>query len=277
MVPVPSTNQAGEWLRAGTDRLVLAEAWGMEPTRGRELEGLDWFEIDGKVVLIAGRRSRDEPRWHGRCGLETTCGPATERSWKLSSRASRAAARHGRRPALTIRSAVAARWLACSVVPGTGKPYSWLPETAPPGPRSSRGLARDFALRVRWLPAGWFDEEGEPWMTTLLTRVALALSLLANVYLAVLLLSAGVSVDHAQSSSVHLWNRRAEALQILNREWAGRPLDEVLALATEMEEAGMMVKRHEETIEIGDFDFEIAEGVVKAVRDVDSLASEAPR
>lgn len=103
------------------------------------------------------------------------------------------------------------------------------------------------------------------------TGIGLVIGLLlaGNLYLAFLLIDAGVSLDGAKSEVDVLWKRRQEALAILNRDWVGRPASELDALAEDVESQGFLVSRDGETREIGDFLFEVEDGVVKEVRDLD--------
>jgi hypothetical protein len=100
--------------------------------------------------------------------------------------------------------------------------------------------------------------------------VGLAASVAGNIGLTLLLVNAGVLVDAAQSQADILWERRQLALDIIQRDWLGRPANELDALASALAADGVMVGVEGKTREIGDFLFLVEDGVVTAVRDLDS-------
>lgn len=105
--------------------------------------------------------------------------------------------------------------------------------------------------------------------------LSLALSLGANLYLFLLLLDAGIQLDNARSVVDILWERRQLALELINREWVGRSVNELEELASELEEDGILVGHDKDGREIGDFMFSVEGGIVTEVRDLDSSADEA--
>lgn len=107
-------------------------------------------------------------------------------------------------------------------------------------------------------------------MKSKLLGLALLLSLAGNVYLLVLLVDAGVVLDNARSEADLLWERRQLALEIIRRQWVGRPAAELDDLARDLAGGGVLVGREGDVREIGDFLFEVEEGVVTGVRDLDS-------
>lgn len=107
--------------------------------------------------------------------------------------------------------------------------------------------------------------------------VLLLLSLAGNLYLGFLVLDAGIALNDSQSVVDQLWDRRQLALEIMRRDWIGRPASEVDALARELEAGGSIVGREGETREIGDFQFYVEDGIVVDVQDLDSGVEPAPR
>lgn len=97
--------------------------------------------------------------------------------------------------------------------------------------------------------------------------LGLAVSLAANVYLFVLLVDAGIVVDNANSQADALWERRNVALRIIRLDWIGRPARELEALASELEADGVIIDSEGNAREIGDFVFEVEDGIVTAVYD----------
>jgi hypothetical protein len=100
--------------------------------------------------------------------------------------------------------------------------------------------------------------------------VSLLLSLGANLYLLLLLLDAGIQLDNVRSEVDRLSERRQLALDLLNRHWVGRTVDEVDGLAKELSEDGVLIGREGELREIGEFVFYVESGTVTEVRDFDS-------
>ena len=104
----------------------------------------------------------------------------------------------------------------------------------------------------------------------------LAASLAANVYLAFLLLDAAVALDDAHSVANQLFERRELALQILRRDWIGRSVGEVEALAEELRKQGVITGVDGSLREVGDFLFVIEDGAVVDVQDLDSAVQIEP-
>lgn len=100
--------------------------------------------------------------------------------------------------------------------------------------------------------------------------LGLVLSLVGNVYLIMLLVDAGIVLDNAKSEVDLLWNRRELALEIIRLEWVGRPTSELDKLAGELKGDGVLVGLDGDSREIGDFIFDVEDGVVTDVRDLDS-------
>ena len=100
--------------------------------------------------------------------------------------------------------------------------------------------------------------------------ILLAISFASNVYLMLLLVDAGVILDNTQTKFDQLWNRRKEALTIINHAWVGRSATDLEELANELKDHGIKVSLDGDAREIGDFLFEVEDGVVTEVRDLDS-------
>lgn len=100
--------------------------------------------------------------------------------------------------------------------------------------------------------------------------ILLVLSLAANLYLGFLLVDAGIIVDNAQTVAERLWDRRELALDIMRRDWVGRPASEVDALAEELGKEGFITGTEGEVREIGSFLFYVEDGVVVNVEDLAS-------
>jgi hypothetical protein len=100
--------------------------------------------------------------------------------------------------------------------------------------------------------------------------VTIALSAATNVYLALLLLNGGFELDDARSVAEQLLKRREVVLEILKRDWVGRPVASVDKLAADLKRKGVVVGVEGKEREIGDFLFEIKDGIVIDVRDLDS-------
>ena len=95
----------------------------------------------------------------------------------------------------------------------------------------------------------------------------LAVSLVGNLYLLILLLDAGVSLDGARSQVERLRERSDLALFVVRKEWIGKELASVVALSEEIGRQGVIVKRTPDgSFEIGDVIFEIRDGTVTQVR-----------
>lgn len=112
-------------------------------------------------------------------------------------------------------------------------------------------------------------------MKRMLPWSLLVLSLVGNVYLAILLLDAGIVLDNARSEVDVLWERRQVALKIINRCWAGRHVDELNELAGRLERQGVLVDPDRDGLEVGDFIFYVEGGLVTRVRDMSSTNDEA--
>lgn len=100
--------------------------------------------------------------------------------------------------------------------------------------------------------------------------VLLVLSLAGILYLGFLLLDAGIIVDNAQTVAEDLWDRRQLALDIMRRDWVGRPASEVDALAEELGKEGVITGTEGELREVGSFLFYVEDGVVVDIEDRDS-------
>lgn len=105
---------------------------------------------------------------------------------------------------------------------------------------------------------------------TKLLVAALLLSLAANVLLCGLLLDAGLTLDGAEVQAEVLRNRRREALLIIGHGWIGRRAIALDELARALEGKGVLVGRDGGTREIGDYFFDVEEGIVTGVRDLSS-------
>lgn len=93
------------------------------------------------------------------------------------------------------------------------------------------------------------------------------LSVLAALYLFVLLLNAGVALDDARSQVARLRERNELVLSIARKEWIGKEAASVADLANEFERQGVIAKKTKDgSFEIGDLIFEIKNGVVTQVR-----------
>lgn len=104
--------------------------------------------------------------------------------------------------------------------------------------------------------------------------IVLAVSLIVNLVFSALLLDAGIMLDNARSQVDLLWERREQALEIMRRDWLGRSADEVDSLARDLEAQGIPIGTEGDTREIGDFLFEIKDGLVTHIRDLDSGRAE---
>ena len=97
--------------------------------------------------------------------------------------------------------------------------------------------------------------------------LGLAASLAVNAYQFVLLVDAGIVVDNAKSQAEALWERRNVALRILRFDWIGRPATDLDALASELEADGVIIDSEGNSLEIGEFVFEVEDGFVTSVDD----------
>jgi hypothetical protein len=104
-----------------------------------------------------------------------------------------------------------------------------------------------------------------------LLGLGLALSLVGNVYLILRLVDAGIVLDNATSEVDLLWKRRQVALEIISRGWVGRPVGELDEVAGDLNDDGVLVGHDGDAREIGDFIFEVENGLVTDVRDLDSI------
>lgn len=106
--------------------------------------------------------------------------------------------------------------------------------------------------------------------TNLALWLGLAVSLIGNAWLFLLLVDAGILIDNAQSTTENLWERRQLAIEIMKRDWLGRPVSALEDLARDLKADGVIVKTRGQTHEIGSFLFDVEGGVVIDVRDFDS-------
>lgn len=104
-------------------------------------------------------------------------------------------------------------------------------------------------------------------MTRMLPWLLFGLSLLAALYLFVLLLNAGTTLDDARSEVTRLRERNELVLSITRKEWIGKEAASVADLASEFERQGVIAKKTKDgSFEIGDLIFEIKDDVVTQVR-----------
>lgn len=104
-------------------------------------------------------------------------------------------------------------------------------------------------------------------MIRMLPWFLFGLSLLAALYLCVLLMNAGVALDDARSQVARLQERNELVLSIARKDWIGKEVVRVAVLANELERQGVIVKKTKDgSFEIGDLIFEIKDGVVTQVR-----------
>lgn len=99
--------------------------------------------------------------------------------------------------------------------------------------------------------------------------ILFGLSLIAVLYLFVLLLNAGSAVGDARSEVAHLRERSDLALTIVRKDWVGKEAARVTALSRELEQKGVIVKTEGSSFEIGDLIFETKGGLITGVRYLD--------
>ncbi|HPN80205.1 hypothetical protein [Dokdonella sp.] len=94
-----------------------------------------------------------------------------------------------------------------------------------------------------------------------------AASILAALFLFVLLLNAGVALDDSKLEVLRLRERSELVLRITRKDWIGKEATSVADLAHEIGRQGVITKRTKDgSFEIGDLIFEIKDGVVTQVR-----------
>lgn len=99
--------------------------------------------------------------------------------------------------------------------------------------------------------------------------VFFSLTLLAAIYLFVLLLDAGVALDNARSQTTYMRERSDLALTIVRKEWIGKGSKHLADLSKELEQQGVIVGSEGNDYKIGDFIFETNNGVVSGVHYID--------
>ena len=95
------------------------------------------------------------------------------------------------------------------------------------------------------------------------------LTLLASIYLSVLLLNGGIALDNARSEVTRLRERSDLALSIVRKDWLGKDATSIADLSKEFERQGVIVGVEGDVFEIGDLIFETTGGLVMEVRYID--------
>lgn len=99
--------------------------------------------------------------------------------------------------------------------------------------------------------------------------ILFVLSLLAAIYLFVLLLNAGVALDNARSQTSFLRERSNLALLIVRKEWIGENVEHLVELYKEFERQGVVVGIEKNNFKIGDIIFETKNNVVTELHYID--------
>jgi len=92
--------------------------------------------------------------------------------------------------------------------------------------------------------------------------VLFCVTLLAAVYMFILLLNAGGSLGDARSQVDHLNTRSEFVLSILREDWVGKDEASVITLSSKLEQQGVIVGKENNLYEIGELIFVIHDGVV---------------
>jgi hypothetical protein len=92
-----------------------------------------------------------------------------------------------------------------------------------------------------------------------------ALALCLSAFLGYGMLDRAAAADDAYSEVDHLGQRAALALEVLNRDWIGRPAADLEELARRMDGDGALVKQHDDVVEIDDLVFRTRDGRVVRV------------
>ncbi|KAA2284952.1 hypothetical protein [Arenimonas fontis] len=107
-------------------------------------------------------------------------------------------------------------------------------------------------------------------MIRIILSVILATSLLANFYLFVRLVDAGVMLDNTRSEVRRLHDRARISLGFVQRAWVGKGVASLSGLASALEKEGLRIDDSEQdAVEIGDLRFEVKGGVIVRVDYID--------
>jgi len=90
-------------------------------------------------------------------------------------------------------------------------------------------------------------------------------TLLAAVYMFILLLNSGGSLGDARSQVDHLNKRSELILSIIRDDWVGKDEASVITLSSKLEHQGIIVGKENNLYEIGELIFVINDGVVMDV------------
>ncbi len=96
----------------------------------------------------------------------------------------------------------------------------------------------------------------------LVSVIALLVSFSVAAYKFALLLDSGIALDDARSEVDRQRDRANRILIIVKRDWAGRPVGDVVKLSDEFHDKGVIVKVQKDRVEIEDVVFEIENGSV---------------
>jgi hypothetical protein len=105
-------------------------------------------------------------------------------------------------------------------------------------------------------------------MKTKLLWLALLTTILVSVYLTSLLLDAGISLDGARSHGQRTQARSELALTFLAEKWVGASKEDLLNSAKKLPE-NVIIKEHNEIVEIGDIKFEISNDKISSIDYID--------
>jgi hypothetical protein len=104
-------------------------------------------------------------------------------------------------------------------------------------------------------------------MTKTIPWFLFSITLAGALYLFVLLLNAGGAIDDSRWRATELRNRGELLLTIARRDWIGRDTSSAEALAIELEQEGVSVKRLPDgSFELGDIVIEVKDGVVSQMK-----------
>jgi hypothetical protein len=95
--------------------------------------------------------------------------------------------------------------------------------------------------------------------------ILFGLSLVAMLYLCVLLLNAGSALSDARSEVSRLRERSDLALAIIRKDWIGKNAAGIAGLSQDFEKQGVIVGSEGNSVNIGDLIIDIKDGAVTGV------------